>query len=623
VKTPSRNSKRNPRVSGGHRQAILLCALALPFLVGMYAIVVGYWAKPVSSGHELRVDEFLSLAAKGRVGSATILSADNRLVGTYDGGAKYWLDFSGGHETLFARLTGALEQAGVPTRVQAQPLKGLIGPATTLLPVLILGDLIMILFLAGRSGGALGSFGRASAHQVGEGSPTTFADLAGADEAVEELREIRDFLADPARFTGMGASVPKGVLLSGPPGCGKTRLAKAVAGESDVPFFPISGSDFVEMYVGVGAARIRDLFAQAKAAAPAIVFIDEIDAVGRARSVSGAGGSDEREATLNQLLVEMDGFGADSGVVVMAATNRPDILDSALLRPGRFDRRITLEPPDLAGRAAILAIHAAHKPLGDAVDLPAVAQQTAGFSGADLANVVNEAALLATRRRSSCVDAVDFSEAIERVVAGPSRRSRVLTAADKTRIACHEAGHALVAAALSGTGSVAKVSIIARGRAGGSTVSVPDGDRVLATRTELTHRLAVLLGGRVAERIVLGETSTGSNDDVRQAADLARRMVWECAMSDRLGPLAMSPALPNEGEAPPWSEQVLAEVDAETQALLTAAEATAAATLTANGSTLEAMAAALAASETLEGDALDRFLAQVRAVAGAGLAVVA
>jgi cell division protease FtsH len=269
--------------------------------------------------------------------------------------------------------------------VKSQPLKGLVTPVSTLLPVLILGDVIVILFLAGRSGSSLGSFGRASARQVGEGSPTlTFADLAGADEAVEELAEIVSYLADPGRFAAMGAAVPKGVLLSGPPGCGKTRLAKAVAGESNVPFFSISGSDFVEMYVGVGAARIRDLFTQAKAAGPAIVFIDEIDAVGKARSASAAGGSDEREATLNQLLVEMDGFGAESGVVVMAATNRPDILDSALLRPGRFDRRITIDPPDRNGRVAVLKIHTRGKPLAADVDLDAIAAQTAGFSGSRL-----------------------------------------------------------------------------------------------------------------------------------------------------------------------------------------------------------------------------------------------
>ncbi len=623
MKSQPRKPAANPRESASHRQAILLCALALPFLIGLYALIVGYWARPMTSGQQLRIDEFLSLVQKDQVGSATILSADNRIVGTYAGGRRYWLDFSGGHESLFARLTGALEQSGVPTRVQGQPLKGLVGPATTLLPVLILGDLIMILFLAGRSGGALGSFGRAAARQVGEGSPTlTFADLAGADEAVEELREIRDFLAEPARFAAMGASVPRGVLLSGPPGCGKTRLAKAVAGESNVPFFSISGSDFVEMYVGVGAARIRDLFAQASAAAPAIVFIDEIDAVGRARSSSAAGGSDEREATLNQLLVEMDGFAADSGVVVMAATNRPDILDSALLRPGRFDRRITIDTPDLAGRGAILAIHAACKPLGDDVDLPAIARQTAGFSGADLASVVNEAALLATRRRSATIGAWDLSEAVERVVAGPSRRSRVLTAADKARIACHEAGHAFVAAALPGTGQVAKVSIVARGHAGGSTLSVNEQDRVLATRSELAHRVAVLLGGRAAERLVFGEVSTGSNDDLVRAADLARRMVWECGMSERLGPLAVSSAGPNDGSAPPWSEQTVAEIDAEARAILAAAEATAVHALTVNRAGLDAMAAALVTVETLEGPSLEAFLADVAPTATA-LALVA
>ena len=528
-KPSTSDSARN----GGRRQALLFAALALPFLVGLYALVLGYWARPQSTGRQLRLDQFLEAVAKNRVGNATILAADDRVIGSYDGGNRYWVDFAGGHETLFARITGALEQAGVPTTVQSQPLKSLVAPVSMLLPMLILADVMVILALVAKGGGQLGGFGRAGARQVGEGEPTlTFADLAGADEAVEEMAEIRDYLADPSRFAAMGAAVPKGVLLSGPPGCGKTRLARAVAGESAVPFFSISGSDFVEMYVGVGAARIRDLFATAKAAAPAIVFIDEIDAVGRARSTSAAGANDEREATLNQLLVEMDGFSAEVGVVVMAATNRPDILDAALLRPGRFDRRITLDPPDLKGRAAILAIHAGGKPLADDVDLAAIARQTAGFSGADLANVVNEAALLATRRSASRIEATDFGEAVERVVAGPQRRSRILSLADKRRVAFHEAGHAVVAASQPGSNQVAKVSLVARGHGQGSMTSAGEGDRILATRSELCDRIAVLLGGRAAEELVLGQPSTGSNDDLAKATELARRMVTECGMSD-------------------------------------------------------------------------------------------
>ena len=599
------------------RKAILLCALALPFLIGFYALVVGFWARPLSSGTELRIDQYLGLLERGQVGSATILAADDRIIGTYGGGASYWVDFSGGHETLFARLTTALEAAKVPTTVRAQPLRGLVTPISTLLPVLILGDLIVILALAAKGGSTLGEFGKSGAHQVGEGTPTlTFADLAGAEEAVEELAEIADYLASPGRYREIGAAVPRGVLLSGPPGCGKTRLAKAVAGESSVPFFSLSGSEFVEMYVGVGAARIRDLFARAKAAAPSIIFIDEIDAVGRARSAGGAGGSEEREATLNQLLVEMDGFGADAAVVVMAATNRPDILDSALLRPGRFDRRITIDPPDRRGREAVLRMHARNKPFAADADLAAVAAQTAGFSGADLANVVNEAALLATRRHSATISAALLGEAVERVVTGPARRSRVLSFADRRRIAVHEAGHALVGAALPGAGRVTKVSVLARGHAGGFTLSVPEGDRVLATRSELEDRLAALLGGRAAEELCCGEPSTGSNDDLQTAADLARRMVWECGMSLRLGPLALSPAaLAGDATSPPWSEATMAAIDAETRALLTEAGARAAAVVAANRPLVEAMAAELMVAESLEGESLERFLSGVRSPA--------
>jgi len=599
------------------RLALLLCAVALPVLIATYALILGYWARPESSGRELRIDQFVALVDNGQIGSATILSADDRIVGTYGGGQRYWVDFSGGHETLFARLTGALEAAKVPTSVQAQPLKGVVGPVSTMLPVLILGDILVILFLATRSGNPLGTFGRAGARGVDDAQQTlTFAEVAGADEAVEELREIADYLSHPDRFAAIGAAVPRGVLLSGPPGCGKTRLARAVAGEASVPFFSISGSDFVEMYVGVGAARIRDLFAQVRAAAPAIVFIDEIDAVGRARSASAAGGSDEREATLNQLLVEMDGFGAESGVVVMAATNRPDILDAALLRPGRFDRRVALDPPDRRGREAILAIHTRGKPIDAGVDLAAVARSTAGFSGADLANVVNEAALLAARRSSQSIEGVDFAEAVERIVSGPSRRSRILTPDDRRRIAVHEAGHALVAAAQPGAAPVTKVSVLTRGHAGGFTLQVPEGDRVLATRSELDGRIAVLMGGWAAERMCLGEASTGSNDDLVRATDLARRMVWECGMGESFGPLAIAPmGLAGDGSAPAWSEATVAAVDAETRAIVAEACDNAAGIVSANTDLLEALASELAAVESLEGDALDRFLSRVE---GAG-----
>ena len=615
-------STRKPSVdktagNGGRRQALLLCTLALPFLVGLYALVLGYWARPQTSGTQLRLDQFLDVVAKNKVGSATILAEDDRVVGTYDGGSRYWVDFAGGHETLFARITGALEAAGVPTTVRSQPLKSLVAPVSMLLPMLILADVMVVLALVAKGGAQLGGFGRAGARRVGEGEPTlTFADLAGADEAVEELAEIRDYLADPSRFAAMGAAVPKGVLLSGPPGCGKTRLARAVAGESAVPFFSISGSDFVEMYVGVGAARIRDLFATAKVAAPAIVFIDEIDAVGRARSTSAAGGNDEREATLNQLLVEMDGFGADSGVVVMAATNRPDILDAALLRPGRFDRRITLDPPDLGGRAAILAIHAAAKPLADDVDLGAVARQTAGFSGADLANVVNEAALLATRRRATVIGTADFGEAVERVVAGPQRRSRILSPADKRRVALHEAGHAVVAASQRGATQVTKISLVARGHGQGSTMAVGEGDRILATRSELCERIAVLLGGRAAEELVLGQPSTGSNDDLVRATDLARRMVTECGMSGDLGPLAFTTGDEN-GLA--WSETTAAAIDAETRRIVAHAWTEAATVLAANRPVLATLADELVNTETLEGEPLAAWLARVAPPADARL----
>jgi len=409
----------------------------------------------------------------------------------------------------------------------------------TLFPyILLFGIFIFIMMQLQGGGNRVMQFGKARAKQVTKDSPkVTFKDVAGADEAVEELNEIKEFLESPGKFRAMGAKIPRGVLLFGPPGTGKTLLAKAVAGEANVPFFSISGSDFVEMFVGVGASRVRDLFEQAKASAPAIVFIDEIDAVGRHRGAGLGGGHDEREQTLNQLLVELDGFDSKSGVIVIAATNRPDILDPALLRPGRFDRQIMAPRPDLRGRHAILQVHAKGKPLGDAIDLEVLARQTPGFTGADLANLINEAALLSARRDKSEIGMAELEEAIDRILAGPERKSHILSREERELTAYHEGGHALVGFALPNADPVHKVTIIPRGRAGGYTKSLPEADRDYQRRTELVDRLAVTLGGRAAEEIIYDDPSTGAHNDIEQATKLAKAMVMEYGMSDRLGPM--------------------------------------------------------------------------------------
>ena len=616
--SPVPTPRPQPRVPGDARRlALRLCTLALLVLLGTYILMLAVWAKPDSPGSQLRLDQFLSMVQRGQVQNAAILAEDDRIV-LEASGTRYWVDFSGDHESLFARLTSALETGNVPTTVRSQPIKRLVAPVGTIVAGLIVIDAIFILYLLSAGGkGSLSKFGQSSARQAAggaDGEPTlTFADVAGVDEAVVELGEVRDYLSSPDRFKVVGATAPKGVLLEGPPGCGKTRLARALAGEARAPFFTISGSDFVEMYVGVGAARIRDLFAQAKAQAPAIVFIDELDAVGRARTVTATGGQDEREAALNQLLVEMDGFESDSGVVVVAATNRADILDAALLRPGRFDRRIALGPPDLRGREAILAVHAHGRPLAPTADLGAVARRTVGFSGAELANVLNEASLLTARRRAEAIEQSDLIDAIERVVAGPERSNRILSAEDKRRIAVHEAGHAVCAAAVPGADRVGKVSIVARGHGGGFTWYVPAADRVLATRSQLLDRITALLGGRAAEQGVLGEPSTGANDDLRQAAGIARRMVWECGMSDRIGPLSISPSAGDVLDGtPPWSERILSELDREVQAIVRHIDQRAAAIVRANRAVILAMADRLVVDESLEGEALEALLGQVQ-----------
>ena len=409
----------------------------------------------------------------------------------------------------------------------------------TIFPYLLIFG-VFIFFLSQMQGGGnrVMQFGKAKAKQVSKDAPkVTFKDVAGADEAVEELEEIKDFLASPGKFRAIGAKIPRGVLLFGPPGTGKTLLARAVAGEAGVPFFSISGSDFVEMFVGVGASRVRDLFEQAKQSGPAIVFIDEIDAVGRHRGAGLGGGHDEREQTLNQLLVELDGFDVNTGVIVIAATNRPDILDPALLRPGRFDRQVVVDRPDLKGREAILAVHAKGKPLEEGIDREALARQTPGFTGADLANLINEAALLSARRDKKLISMAELEEAIDRVIAGPERKSRVMSEDERKLTAYHEGGHALVGYALPNLDPIHKVTIIPRGRAGGYTLALPVEDKSYAKRSELVDQLAYALGGRTAEEQVFGDPSTGASNDIEKATDLARKMVMEYGMSDRLGPL--------------------------------------------------------------------------------------
>lgn len=414
-----------------------------------------------------------------------------------------------------------------------------VGLLTTFLPILLLIGFMMLMMQQSQGGGnKVMQFGRSRARMMApETVKTTFADVAGADEAKEELQEVIDFLKNPAKFTQIGAKIPKGVLLYGAPGTGKTLMAKAVAGEAGVPFFSISGSDFVEMFVGVGASRVRDLFEQARKNSPCIVFIDEIDAVGRQRGAGLGGGHDEREQTLNQLLVEMDGFAANEAIIVMAATNRPDILDPALLRPGRFDRHITIDRPDVKGRRAILEVHMRNKPIADDIDLEVLAKRTPGFTGADLANMVNEGALLSARRGLTKVGMQELEEAIERVIAGPEKKSRVISDKEKRLVSYHEAGHAVVSYFMEHSDKLHKISIIPRGRAGGYTLLLPEEDRNYMTRSRLLDDVVILMGGRVAESVALGEISTGAQNDLQRATEIVRRMITEYGMSETLGPL--------------------------------------------------------------------------------------
>jgi cell division protease FtsH len=485
--------------------------------------------------------------------------------------------------------------------------------------ILILGIFFLLIQNMQGGGGRVMQFGRSKAKRVTKDTPkVTFDDVAGAESAVQELKEIVDFLGDPQRFIAMGAKIPRGVLLFGPPGTGKTLIAKAVAGEAGVPFFTISGSDFVEMFVGVGASRVRDLFEQAKQSAPAIIFMDEIDAVGRHRGAGLGGGHDEREQTLNQLLVEMDGFDSRSSVILIAATNRPDILDPALLRPGRFDRQVVVDRPDLAGRRGILDVHAKGKPLADDVDLDIIARQTPGFTGADLANLLNEAALLAARHDRATIDMEHIEGSIIRVIAGPERRTRLMDETERRTVAFHESGHAIVGHALPNADPVHRITIIPRGQALGFTMQLPTQDRYLVRRAELIDRLAVMLGGRVAEELRVGDITTGAGDDIKRATATAREMVTQYGMSDTLGPIVLGqkdsqPFLGRDlGHQADYSGQVAFRIDEEIRALIDEAHDEALEILVENADVLDALTEKLLEVETVEGELLAEIFAPIR-----------
>ena len=488
----------------------------------------------------------------------------------------------------------------------------------SIFPILLIGFLFFFLMSRAQGGNRVFSFGKSRAKLQDNDIPqNTFADVAGADEAIAELEEIKDFLANPPKYALLGAKIPKGVLLYGPPGTGKTLLARAVAGEAKVPFYSISGSDFVEMFVGVGAARVRDLFAQAKSNAPAIVFVDEIDAVGRQRGAGMGGGHDEREQTLNQLLVEMDGFETGGQVILIAATNRPDVLDPALLRPGRFDRQIAVDRPDLKGREEILKVHAKTKPLSDEVDLINYARRTPGFTGADLANVLNEAALLAAREEKKVISNSQIDEAIDRVMAGPQRKSRIMSDDERRVTAYHEAGHALVAHALPHTDPVHKVTIMPRGRALGYTMVLPDEDKYSTTRNQLLDQLAYSLGGRAAEELIFHDPSTGASNDIEKATALARAMVTQYGMTETIGAIklgtdASEPFMGRDyGHQRDYSENVAATVDAEIRKFIENAHQEAFDILVANRATLDAMVVRLLEVETLNKEEIAKIFKRV------------
>ncbi|EIJ80068.1 ATP-dependent Zn protease FtsH [Bacillus methanolicus PB1] len=522
---------------------------------------------------------------------------------------KYFLTYVWNSDNLLDRIDKAAAEAKVEV-MPAKETSGWVTFFTSIIPFIIIFILFFFLLNQAQGGGSrVMNFGKSKAKLYNEDKKKVrFKDVAGADEEKQELVEVVEFLKDPRKFSELGARIPKGVLLVGPPGTGKTLLARAVAGEAGVPFFSISGSDFVEMFVGVGASRVRDLFETAKKNAPCIIFIDEIDAVGRQRGAGLGGGHDEREQTLNQLLVEMDGFGANEGIIIIAATNRPDILDPALLRPGRFDRQITVDRPDVKGREAVLKVHARNKPLDESVNLKNIAMRTPGFSGADLENLLNEAALVAARQNKKKIDMSDIDEATDRVIAGPAKKSRVISEKERKIVAFHEAGHTVIGLILDEAEMVHKVTIVPRGQAGGYAVMLPKEDRYFMTKPELLDKITGLLGGRVAEEIVFGEVSTGAHNDFQRATGIARRMVTEFGMSDKLGPLQFGQS---QGQVflgrdihseQNYSDAIAYEIDLEIQRIIKECYEKAKNVLTENRDKLDLIANTLLEVETLDAE---------------------
>ncbi|MFQ5945049.1 MAG: ATP-dependent zinc metalloprotease FtsH [Anaerolineae bacterium] len=587
-------------------------------LVAVLALAFNFFS-PSTETQTLPISQVAQLIKDSRVSHISI-SSDELTITQNDGTEARSLKERGIDLADVLAGFGVTETMLASIEIEVEPpsqLGNWVGLLSSLLPVFLFGGLLLFMMRQAQSGNnqAL-SFGKSRARMFTGDRPTvTFADVAGVEEAKVELQEVVEFLKEPEKFIALGARIPKGVLMVGPPGCGKTLMARAVAGEAEVPFFNISGSEFVEMFVGVGASRVRDLFEQAKRNSPSLVFVDEIDAVGRHRGAGLGGSHDEREQTLNQILVEMDGFDTDTNVIIIAATNRPDILDPALLRPGRFDRQVVLDRPDIRGRQGILEIHIRGKPVEKEVDLESIAKQTPGFTGADIENLVNEAAILAARRDKKAISTEELEESIEKVLLGPERKSRIMSEHEKSITAHHEAGHAVVAKLLPHCDPLHKVSIIARGMAGGYTLTIPEDDLHYVSRSKFEDDIAMMLGGRAAEELIFEEVTTGAMSDLERATSVARRMVTEFGMSDKLGPMTFGRKeelvfLGREiGEQRNYSEKVAQAIDDEVQRIIGAAHSKAKDVLTKHKETLVRMAQRLMEVETLDADALEAVFA--------------